>query len=85
VKSHYFAQRAAAPRVAALAAAALLSAASATFADPATITGIQQADMDTSVRPQDDLFAYANGTWLRNVAIPPDRSSYGVDSLMTER
>src|SRR5258708_14491083 len=71
------------------AAAALLILASLTlasvgFADSAPISGIQTADMDTKVRPQDDLFAYANGTWLREVPIPPDRSSYGVDSLMTE-
>jgi putative endopeptidase len=48
-------------------------------------TGIQTADMDTTVRPQDDLFEYANGTWLRTVPIPPDRSSYGVVTLMSER
>ncbi len=40
--------------------------------------------MDKTVRPQDDLFQYANGTWLRDVPIPPDRASYGVDSMMTE-
>jgi putative endopeptidase len=54
-------------------------------ADAILISGIQSADMDVSARPQDDLFQYANGTWLRNVAIPADRSSYGVDSLMSER
>jgi putative endopeptidase len=57
--------------------------------DPITggspMTGIQRADMNTAVRPQDDLFEYSNGTWLRDVPIPPDRSSYGVDSIMTER
>jgi putative endopeptidase len=71
----------------AAAAAALLSLASSSlpgFADSAPISGIQTADMDTQVRPQDDLFQYANGTWLREVPIPPDRSAYGVDSLMTE-
>lgn len=41
--------------------------------------------MNTAVRPQDDLYEYANGTWLKKVPIPPDRSSYGVDALMTER
>jgi putative endopeptidase len=51
----------------------------------ALISGIQQADMNTAVRPQDDLFEYSNGTWLRDVPIPADRSSYGVDSMMTER
>lgn len=64
--------------------ATLLSMASLGLADPAPISGILTADMDTKVRPQDDLFQYANGTWLRDVPIPPDRSSYGVDSLMTE-
>jgi putative endopeptidase len=49
------------------------------------ISGIQRADMNTAVRPQDDLFEYSNGTWLRDVPIPPDRSRYGVDSMMTER
>lgn len=47
-------------------------------------SGIQMADIDRSVRPQDDLFLYANGTWLRNVPIPADRSHFGVDTLMQE-
>jgi putative endopeptidase len=67
------------------AAAALLAGASLALADSAPISGIQTADMDKSVRPQDDLFQYANGTWLKNVPIPADRSSYGVDTLMVER
>jgi predicted metalloendopeptidase len=75
VKSHWLA----------LKLAALLSAAPMAFADSPPLSGIQTADMDLKVRPQDDLFQYANGTWLRDVPIPPDRSSYGVDSLMSER
>jgi predicted metalloendopeptidase len=69
----------------AIAAAALLAGTSAWSADPPPISGIQNADMDRSVRAQDDLFQFANGTWLREVPIPADRASYGVDSLMTER
>ena len=69
----------------AIAAAALLAGSSPTYADSAPLSGIQTADMDKSARPQDDLFQYANGTWLKNVPIPPDRASYGVDSLMAER
>jgi predicted metalloendopeptidase len=49
------------------------------------ISGIARDHMNTAVRPQDDLFEHANGSWLRDVPIPPDRSSYGVDSMMTER
>jgi putative endopeptidase len=62
----------------------LLIGAAAARAESALISGIQTADMDKTVRPQDDLFQYANGTWLKNVPIPPDRASYGVDSMMTE-
>jgi putative endopeptidase len=69
----------------ALAMAALVAPVATLLADSAPITGIQMADMDTTVRPQDDLFEYANGTWLRTVAIPADRARYGVDSLMSER
>jgi putative endopeptidase len=68
-----------------LAMAALSLNGPPTLADNGPISGIQAGDMDKSVRPQDDLFEYANGTWLKNVPIPPDRASYGVDSMMTER
>jgi putative endopeptidase len=71
-------------RLAACLAAVLISTPGFS-ADAILVSGIQSADMDVSARPQDDLFQYANGTWLRNVAIPADRSSYGVDSLMSER
>jgi len=70
--------------ISALSAAALIAATAAALADSAAVSGIQVADMDTSVRPQDDLFQYANGTWLRQVQIPNDRSRYGVDSMMVE-
>lgn len=33
--------------------------------------------MDTSVRPQDDLFRYVNGSWLHNHQIPADRGRDG--------
>jgi putative endopeptidase len=68
-----------------LCAAALLVCGPGFSADATLISGIQSADMDVSARPQDDLFQYANGTWLRNVPIPEDRSSFGVDAMMTER
>ncbi len=68
-----------------LAMTALVISASMARADSAPVSGIQTADMDKTVRPQDDLFQYANGTWLNNVPIPPDRASYGVDSMMAER
>jgi predicted metalloendopeptidase len=39
--------------------------------------GIDLAWMDKSVVPGDDFFSYANGTWVKNTAIPPDRSRIG--------
>ena len=41
-----------------------------------------QNDLDTStfdqsVRPQDDMFLYVNGSWLKNTPIPADKSNYG--------
>ncbi|MCW2603727.1 MAG: hypothetical protein JWN61_1862 [Pseudonocardiales bacterium] len=33
--------------------------------------------MASGIRPQDDLFGHVNGTWLTDVEIPADRSSWG--------
>jgi putative endopeptidase len=33
--------------------------------------------MDTSVRPQDDVFEAMNGQWLKTATIPADKSSFG--------
>jgi len=48
-------------------------------------SGIQLANIDRGIRPQDDLFGFANGAWLRDVPIPADRSKYGVDTIMLEQ
>jgi len=40
-------------------------------------SGIDLAAMDQSVKPGDDFFSYANGTWFKNSEIPADRSSIG--------
>jgi putative endopeptidase len=39
--------------------------------------GFDTAGMDKAVAPGDDFNAYANGTWIKTVEIPPDRSSMG--------
>src|SRR5215469_13802643 len=44
---------------------------------PAT-HGVANANMDRSVVPGDDFYAYANGGWLKRTEIPPDRSIVGV-------
>ncbi|MCZ6912731.1 MAG: hypothetical protein O7F72_07995 [Proteobacteria bacterium] len=40
-------------------------------------SGIETANFDTTIRPQDDFYRYANGTWLENTEIPEDKSNYG--------
>jgi len=42
-----------------------------------TELGIVPVSMDTSVKPGDDFFSYANGTWVMNTPIPEDRSRIG--------
>src|SRR5215470_13815802 len=41
--------------------------------------------MDRSVRPGDDFFSYANGSWFRSTEIPADRVAWGVASELDER
>jgi len=41
-------------------------------------SGIELANMDTTVRPQDDFFRYVNGNWLATTEIPADRNTTGV-------
>jgi hypothetical protein len=40
-------------------------------------SGISVANMDTTVRPQDDFYAYANGGWLAATEIPADLPTIG--------
>src|SRR4051812_32134942 len=42
-------------------------------------------DLDGSVRPGDDFYRYANGTWLRTVAVPPGQTSYDNRALLKEK
>lgn len=51
---------------------------------PAVSSGINLSQFDTSVRPQNDLYRYVNGTWLKNFEIPPDKSNYGAFTQLHE-
>ncbi len=46
--------------------------------DVVLTSGIELANMDTTIRPQDDFFRYVNGTWLATTEIPADRNNTGV-------
>jgi putative endopeptidase len=41
-------------------------------------------NLDTTVRPGDDFFSYANGTWLKKNPIPPAYSSWGIGNVVEE-
>ncbi len=38
---------------------------------------VDRSAMDTSIRPQDNFFLYANGGWLKKVVIPASQSGWG--------
>lgn len=40
------------------------------------------ANMDTSVIPGEDIFSFANGTWIKNNPIPPEESRWGIANLV---
>lgn len=50
----------------------------------AKTAGIDAAGMDTAIRPGDDFFMYANGTWYKNTEIPADRSSLGAFNVIDD-
>ncbi|MGQ0618947.1 MAG: M13 family metallopeptidase [Panacagrimonas sp.] len=39
--------------------------------------GIERANFDPAVRPQDDLYRAVNGNWLSRAQIPADKSNFG--------
>src|SRR6478672_7989019 len=49
----------------------------APLAAQAPIPGLDAAAIDTTVRPGDDFYRYANGGWERRTEIPNDRSTFG--------
>jgi putative endopeptidase len=51
--------------------------------------GVDLSAGDRSVKPGDDFFEFANGSWDRSFAIPADKASFGpfdrLDELSKER
>ncbi len=46
---------------------------------------INTKDMDTSVKPQDDFFMYADGGWIKRTEIPPEYSRWGSFNELIEK
>ncbi len=63
-------------------AAAALTAGTPAFA--VDQSGLILQALDHSVRPQDDFYRYANGTWLTDTPIPQDKSYYGLDNELND-
>jgi predicted metalloendopeptidase len=78
-----------APRLSSLAlpfaAVALASAASVASAQATRPSGIDTSAFDRTVRPQDDLFRFVNGGWLKRTPIPDDAASWGAFNELDER
>jgi len=47
-------------------------------------SGIDQGELDSSIRPQDDLFRHVNGKWIERTEIPSDKARYGSFYLLAE-
>jgi len=48
-------------------------------------SGLDVGARDRSVRPQDDLFEFVNGTWLEKTEIPADKGRYGSFDILREK
>jgi putative endopeptidase len=67
-----------------LTALALMSPGRMTAQQTHTSAALDVAGMDRSVKPGDNFFEYANGTWLKQTEIPADRSTYGGSAILIE-
>src|SRR5262249_25505335 len=48
-------------------------------------SGLDLGSLDRAVRPQDDLYRFVAGTWLRDTPIPADRSNYGAFGVLQDQ
>ncbi|HYI43133.1 MAG TPA: M13 family metallopeptidase N-terminal domain-containing protein, partial [Sphingomicrobium sp.] len=46
--------------------------------------GFDAAGMDPTVRPGDNFYNFANGTWAKNTPIPADKSNYGMFTMLDD-
>jgi putative endopeptidase len=47
--------------------------------------GVDLSARDLSIKPGNDFFRYANGTWLKNTPIPADRTRWGTFDMLGEK
>lgn len=61
-----------------LAVAALMAACNQPNPRDTAANDVLRSHMDTTIKPGDDFFAYANNGWMRNNPIPGDETSWGI-------
>ncbi len=54
------------------------------FAQPKAVVFIDPANMDKSVKPGDDFFTYAGGTWLKNNPVPAKETRWGSFNILRD-
>ena len=47
-------------------------------------SGIDRAELDPTIRPQDDLYRHVNGAWVSRTPIPADKARYGSFMILAE-
>src|ERR1700722_20609958 len=52
---------------------------------PALRSGIDLQYVDTSVRPQDDVYQHLNGKWLRDYQLPADKAGVGSFTVIQDK
>ena len=66
----------------------MLALSGVNFAAPAAVaslpSGIDTANIDNSVKIQDDFYLHVNGTWIKNTEIPADKSRWGSFNVLAE-
>ena len=65
--------------------AAAQSPAAPATADKKNPPPLDPTNMDTSVKPQDDFYLYANGTWIKNNPVPPEFSRWAAFTQLAEK
>jgi putative endopeptidase len=47
-------------------------------------SGFTPSELHGTIRPQDDLYRYVNGTWIENTEIPGDKARYGTFDILAD-